>query len=79
MEVFLRSGGKLRDKLNPDVDSYTRRLVVDGSPTLREILAAVGIPDGLVAFAFAGGRIRRLDYVPSDGDVITLQPPVSGG
>ena len=79
VEVFLRSGGKLRDRLQPDVDHYTRRLVVDGSPTLREILATLGVPDGLVAFAFADGKLRRLDYVPVDGDVITLQPPVSGG
>lgn len=79
MEVFLRSGGKLRDKLKPDVDSYTRRVVVDGNPSIREILAQLGIPDGLVAFAFSKGKLRRLDHVPSDGDVITLQPPVSGG
>ena len=79
VEIFLRSGGKLREWLSPDVDNYTRRLEIDGGPTLREILATVGIPDGMVAFAFAGGKIRRLDYVPSDGDVITLQPPVSGG
>lgn len=79
MEVFLRSGGKLRDRLAPDVDNYTRRVVVAGSPSIREILAQLDIPDGLVAFAFSNGKLRRLDHVPADGDVITLQPPVSGG
>jgi molybdopterin converting factor small subunit len=79
LEVFMRSGGKLRDRLEPDVDYYTRRLVVDGSPTIREMLTKLGIPDGLVAFAFSNGKLRRLDHVPADGDVITLQPPVSGG
>lgn len=79
MVVYLRSGGKLRERLAPDVDQYTRRVEIDGSPSLREILADIGVPDSLVAFAFANGKLERLDYHPSDGDVITLQPPVSGG
>jgi molybdopterin converting factor small subunit len=79
VELFLRSGGKLRDHLKPDIDPYTRRVEVDGDLTLREILRVLGIPEGLVAFAFADGKLRRLDYRPGDGDVVTLQPPVSGG
>lgn len=79
MEVFLRSGGKLRDRLKPDVDQYTRRVEIDDNLTLRQILAALDIPEGLVAFAFADGKLRRLDYRPGDGDTVTLQPPVSGG
>lgn len=79
MIIFLRSGGKLRDYLKPDVDAYTRRLVVEGDLTLKEILATLGIPLAFVAFAFTAGKLRRLDYRPSDGETITLQPPVSGG
>ena len=79
MVIFLRSGGKLKDKLKPDVDQYTRRVEVEGEKSLREILAEVGVPDSLVAFAFANGKLERLDYRPIDGDIITLQPPVSGG
>jgi sulfur carrier protein ThiS len=79
VELFLRSGGKLRDRLKPDVDQYTRRVEVEDDLTLRQILAALGIPEGLVAFAFADGKLRRLDHRPGDGDVVTLQPPVSGG
>lgn len=79
MIIFLRSGGKLRDKLQPDVDQYTRRVEVEGDKSLREILGEVGVPDTLVAFAFANGKLERLEYHPVDGDVITLQPPVSGG
>lgn len=79
MVVYLRSGGRLRDRLNPDVDQYTRRVVVEGAPTLREILTAMDIPHALVAFGFSDGKVRRLDYRPSDGEVVTLQPPVAGG
>ncbi len=79
MELYLRSGGKLRDHLKPDVDTYTRRVDVEDNLTLRQILAALDIPEGLVAFAFVRGKFRRLDYRPADGEVVTLQPPVSGG
>ncbi|MEA3409222.1 MAG: hypothetical protein U9Q95_02630 [Candidatus Eisenbacteria bacterium] len=79
MIIFLRSGGKLKDRLKPDVDQYTRRVEVEGDRPLRDILNEIGVPDSLVAFAFSNGRLERLDYHPIDGDVITLQPPVSGG
>jgi len=79
MTIYLRSGGKLKDHLKPDVDEYTRRVEVDGEPTLKEILTTLGVPLAFVAFAFTEGRLRRLDYRPSDGETITLQPPVSGG
>jgi hypothetical protein len=79
MIVYLRSGGKLKDRLKPDVDQYTRRLEVKGAPTLREILVAMEIPPALVAFGFSQGTVRRLDYRPSDGEIVTLQPPVAGG
>ncbi len=79
MIVYLRSGGKLRELLKPDVDQYTRRVEVEGDRPLRDILNEIGVPDSLVAFAFSNGKLERLDYRPVDGDVITLQPPVSGG
>jgi molybdopterin converting factor small subunit len=79
MVVYLRSGGKLRDRLKPDVDQYTRKFEIGGTPTLREILVAMDIPFALVAFGFSQGKVRRLDYRPSEGEVVTLQPPVAGG
>jgi len=77
--IYLRSGGKLREHLQPDVDQYTKRVEVEGDKSLREILGEIGVPDSLVAFAFANGKLERLEYRPVDGDIITLQPPVSGG
>ncbi len=79
MVLYLRSGGKLRDKLQPDVDHYTRRVEVESGQTIREILGVLGIDEGFVAFAFAEGKFRRLDYRPHEEEVVTLQPPVSGG
>lgn len=77
--VYLRSGGKLRDKLQPDVDHYTRKVEVHDRLTVREILKELEVPEGLVAFAFVDGHFKKLDHVPADGEIVILQPPVSGG
>jgi len=79
MIVYLKSGGKLREKLKPDVDQYTRKVEIEEGLSLRDILKRFEIPVEQIAFAFVNGRFKRLDYFPEDGQVITLQPPVSGG
>lgn len=79
MTVFLRGGGMLRDYLKPDVDEYTRRVEATPGQTLREILTSIGVRPGHVAMAFTGDRLINLAYVPADGEVITLRPPVQGG
>ncbi len=79
MIVYLRSGGKLRDLLKPDVDQYTRRVDVDAGLSLEEILAELRIATVMVAFAFTDGKVKKLDYVPTDGETVTLQSPVAGG
>ena len=79
MTIYLKSGGKLREKLKPDVDQYTRKIEIEAGLSLREILDRFEIPVEQVAFAYVNGHFKRLDYHPIDGQVITLQPPVSGG
>lgn len=79
MIVYLRSGGKLRDVLRPDVDEYTRRIDVRDGLSIEQILAELEVAPAMVAFAFSGGKVRKLDYVPADGETVTLQSPVAGG
>ncbi len=79
MIVYLRSGGKLRELLRPDVDQYTRRVDVAAGLSIESILAELGIPLVMIAFAFADGKVRKLNHIPSDGETITLQSPVAGG
>jgi sulfur carrier protein ThiS len=79
MVIFLKAGGELRAKLKPDVDQYTRRVEIEEGMSLAEILTAIGINPSFVAFAFKDGTLKRLDHLPSDGDIITILPPVSGG
>ena len=79
MIIYLKSGGKLREKLKPNIDDYTKKVEVEQGLSLKEILNKLEIPSQYIAFAFVDGRFKRLDYFPEDGQVITLQPPVSGG
>jgi sulfur carrier protein ThiS len=79
MVIFLKAGGELRAKLKPDVDNYTRMVETEEGKSLAEILSGIGIHPSFVAFAFKDGSVKRLDHIPSDGDIITILPPVSGG
>jgi sulfur carrier protein ThiS len=80
MLIYLKAGGKLREFLKPDVDEYTRRLELPVNMNLKDILISLGIPTGFVAFATTtDGTVKRLDYIPVDGDCLSLIPPVGGG
>ncbi len=69
----------MRDLLRPNIDYYTRQIEVPDGLTIREIVNTIGIKLELIAFAYTKGNVKKLDYVPRDGEIITLQPPVSGG
>jgi hypothetical protein len=79
MKVYLKAGGQLRQMIKPDIDHYTRLIEFDGEKTLAEILRLVPLDPAFIAFIYIESKIRDLSYKPTDGQVITLQPPVSGG
>jgi len=79
MVIFLKAGSELRCRLKPDIDYYTRRVETEAGKSIKEILDDIGVNPALVAFVYTEGKLKGLDYIPSDGQSITLQPPVSGG
>ncbi len=79
MTIFLRAGGQLRVLLKPDVDHYTRKVEIDGEKTVGEILKHISLDSAQVALIYVDCKMKDLSYKPSDGQTITLQPPVSGG
>jgi len=79
MKVFLKAGGQLRQMIKPDVDHYTRKVEIDGEKTVAEILKDILLDPAYVALVYADGKMIDMSYKPSEGQTITLQPPVSGG
>jgi sulfur carrier protein ThiS len=79
MVIFLRAGGQLRAMIKPDVDHYTRKVEIAGEMTVGEILNSISLNPAYVALIHVDGKMIDLLYKPSDGQTITLQPPVSGG
>ena len=79
MVVYLKAGTWLRERLKPDIDHFTRRVEVPEGSSIKEILEGIGMNPALVAFVYTEGKVERIDYILSDGQTITLQPPVSGG
>jgi sulfur carrier protein ThiS len=77
--IYLKAGSELRHRLKPDIDYYTRRIKTDAGKTIKEVLIDLGINPALVAFVYTEGKVKNLDFIPSSGQSITLQPPVSGG
>ena len=79
MTIFLKAGGQLRAMLKPDVDHYTRRVEIKEGETLGEILKDISLDPSFVALIHVDGKLKDLSFRPSEGQTITLQPPVSGG
>ena len=79
MTIFLRAGGQLRALLQPDIDHYTRKVEVSGKKTVEEILKDISLDPAFVALVHVDGKMKDLSYKPSNGQTVTLQPPVSGG
>jgi hypothetical protein len=79
MTVFLRAGGQLRPMIKPDIDHYTRKVEIDGDKTIGEILRAISLDPAYVALIYVDGKMKDLSFKPSNGQTVTLQPPVSGG
>ena len=79
MVVYLKAGNTIREMLKPDVDYYTRKVETEDGKSVKDILNDLGINPGFIAYAYTGGKVKQLDYIPREGENITLQPPVSGG
>jgi hypothetical protein len=79
MVIYFKAGGQLRKMLKPDVDYYTRKIEIDSEKTVAEILKIIAIDPAYIAFIYVDGKVKDFSFKPVDGQIITLQPPVSGG
>lgn len=79
MIVLLRTGGQLREMLKPDFDRYTRKIDCPDGANMETILKQIGLDRKFIAFIYVDGKVCDFSYIPKDGQIVTLQPPVSGG
>ena len=77
MKVKLGAYGILRGYLGESEPGQETEVAPDKS--IRQIIAELGIPDGMVMIASVNDQQQNLDYIPKAGDDIKLIPPISGG
>jgi hypothetical protein len=79
MTIMLRTGGQLREMLKPAVDHYTRKVDCPDGSNMEAILKQIGLDRKYIAFIYVDGKVCDFSYIPKDKQIVTLQPPVSGG
>ncbi len=79
IQVRVRLFATLRD-YHPELKAGEAKVVhlPDGA-NVKLLIAALGIPEGIVRQVFCQGRAIEEDCVLSDGDDLGIFPPVVGG
>jgi molybdopterin converting factor small subunit len=76
--VTLQTAGYLQQIFPDKKDTVVIEI---GEPeSVRVLIARLNISPDLVMVVLSGdGQRRDLDYVPADGELVTVLPPISGG
>lgn len=77
MRVTLQTRGYLQQRFPEQKDTVT--VTLESPKAMREIMQDLGINLDLVMVVLVDGVRKNLDYVPQDGETVTVLPPVSGG
>ena len=77
MRIKITAYGILRSYLGQG-SVTTMEKEVPAKP-IKELVAEIGIPDGMIMMVAVNDRQANLDYIPQEGDDIKLIPPLSGG
>lgn len=82
MEIEVRLHAFLRNYLPKESQGFTGRMTFGRRVTVREVFAALQIPDEAVKqimIILINGVRATPDQLVSDGDVLTLVPVAAGG
>lgn len=77
MKITLSGYGILKNYVGTSENPYQYEMTFPKS--LREIISDLAIPDGMVMLISVNNQQKGFDYIPQDGDDISLVPPISGG
>lgn len=75
VHIQLKLFANLRDFAPPDTD----RLSIEAGQSIREVLAAIGLPAEKAKLIFVNGTKGDLDTILKGGERVGLFPPVAGG
>ncbi|MBM7867770.1 MoaD/ThiS family protein [Heliobacterium gestii] len=57
----------------------TRLMEFPAGSAVRDALSVLAIPEKEVAICMVNGHSKEIDHILSDGDTLSLFPPVGGG
>jgi len=78
MRITVKLYATLR-QYQPDAPRAGLLLNVPVGTTVGEVLPRLGLPDGVPLVAMVNDRVEHLDHVLTEGDTLSLFPPVAGG
>jgi sulfur carrier protein ThiS len=74
MSAYIRPIGTLKSYIGGQTE-----VAVDAGRTVRETMAALGIPPEIIALVLVTDAQQSKDYVLQDGDVVKLIAVIGGG
>jgi sulfur carrier protein ThiS len=74
MSAYIRPIGTLKSYIGGQTE-----VAVDAGRTVRETMAALGIPPEIIALVLVNDAQQSKDYVVQDGDVVKLIAVIGGG
>jgi molybdopterin converting factor small subunit len=77
MKVTLRPARAIRE-IYEDLDEEIEVTLEEGA-TARDALAAANLPEGAWGILLTCDRLCKIDEIVTNGQIITVLPPVSGG
>ncbi len=79
MKIEVRLFSTLARHLPPGTDGRAANLSVPTGATVAQVLAQLGVPLELTKLTFVDSVHRDLDFVLSEGNTISVFPPIAGG
>ena len=79
MQIEVRLFSMLARHLPPGTNGRTASLTVPTGTTIAQVLAQLGVPLGQTKLMFVDSVHRNSDFILSEGNTISVFPPIAGG
>ena len=79
MEIEVRLFATFRDYLPQGSASFSFKKSLDKEMAVSKIAEEIGLPSDVPKIFIVNGNVMTGEYMPHDGDVVSIFPPVAGG